>query len=115
VIGFRGRRVVAMPLKATQGIQYGDAVLAMGVAPGIGVGSEMEGRIVDALGLPLDGLPAARVAEVWPLDGGVPQPMEREAIREPLQTGLRVLDGMLTVGRGQRMGIFGGSGVGKST
>jgi flagellum-specific ATP synthase len=115
VIGFRGRRVVAMPLKATRGIQYGDAVRAMGVAPGIGVGSEMEGRIVDALGLPLDGRPAPRVVEVWPLDRAVPQPMEREAIREPLQTGLRVLDGMLTVGRGQRMGIFGGSGVGKST
>jgi flagellum-specific ATP synthase len=115
VIGFRGRHVLAMPLKATQGIRYGDAVRAMGVTPGIAVGTEMEGRIVDALGAPLDGLPAPRVAEMWPLDGTVPHPMEREAIREPLQTGLRVLDGMLTVGRGQRLGIFGGSGVGKST
>jgi len=115
VIGFRGRRVLAMPLKATQGIRYGDAVLAMGVTPGIAVGTEMEGRIVDALGSPLDGMSAPRVAEMWPLDGTIPHPMEREAIREPLQTGLRVLDGVLTVGRGQRVGVFGGSSVGKST
>jgi flagellum-specific ATP synthase len=115
IIGFRGRHVLAMPLKATRGIRHGDALRAMGVTPGIAVGTEMEGRIVDALGSPLDGLPAPRVAEMWPLDGTVPHPMEREAIREPLQTGLRVLDGMLSVGRGQRVGIFGGSGVGKST
>jgi flagellum-specific ATP synthase len=115
VIGFRGRHVLAMPVKATRGIRYGDAVLAMGVTPAIAIGTEMEGRIVDALGSPLDELPAPRVAEMWPLDGTVPHPMEREAIKEPLQTGLRVLDGMLTVGRGQRVGIFGGSGVGKST
>src|ERR1700733_2314791 len=115
VIGFRGRHVLAMPLEATQGIRYGDAVLAKGTTPAIGVGTEMEGRIVDALGSPLDGLPTPRAAEMWPLDGTVPHPMEREAIREPLQTGLRVLDGMLTVGRGQRIGVFGGSGVGKST
>ncbi len=115
VIGFRGRHVVAMPLKATQGMQYGDAMLAMGVTPAIAVGTEMTGRIVDALGSPLDGLPMPRMAEFWPLDGGVPHPMEREPIREPMQTGIRVLDGMLTVGRGQRIGIFGGSGVGKST
>jgi flagellum-specific ATP synthase len=52
---------------------------------------------------------------MWSLDGTVPHPMEREPIKEPLQTGLRVLDAMLTVGRGQRVGVFGGSGVGKST
>lgn len=115
VIGFRGRHVLAMPLEATQGIRYGDSLVAMGVTPGIAVGDEMEGRILNALGVPLDGMPVPRSAEVWPLDGTVPHPMAREPIKESLQTGLRVIDGMLTVGRGQRVGIFGGSGVGKST
>jgi flagellum-specific ATP synthase len=115
VIGFRGRHVLAMPMEATQGIQYGDTVTAMGMTPAIAVGEQMQGRILDALGTPLDGRPAPRVEMRWPLDGAMPHPMEREPIKEPLQTGLRVLDGMLTVGRGQRIGIFGGSGVGKST
>ncbi len=115
VIGFRGRHVLAMPVEATQGIRYGDAVMAMGATPGIAVGEQMQGRILNALGAPLDELPVVRAEGVWPLDGAVPHPMERRPIKEPLQTGLRVLDGMLTVGRGQRIGIFGGSGVGKST
>jgi flagellum-specific ATP synthase len=75
----------------------------------------MQGRILNALGEPLDGRPAPRVRAMWPLDGAAPMPMEREPIREPLQTGIRAIDALLTVGRGQRVGIFGGSGVGKST
>lgn len=115
VIGFRGRNVLAMPLEATRGIRYGDALAATGISPGIFVGDGMEGRILHSLGLPLDGLPALRPRELWPLDGAVPHPMLRVPIREAMSTGVRVLDGMLTVGRGQRVGIFGGSGVGKST
>ena len=115
VIGFRGAHVVSMPLHATQGIQYGDAVQALSAMPSLGVGEAMQGRILDALGGPLDGLPRPRVQATWPLDSAAPMPMQRESIREPLQTGLRVIDGLLTVGRGQRVGIFGGSGVGKST
>jgi flagellum-specific ATP synthase len=75
----------------------------------------MTGRVLDALGRPLDGLGPLRIGGTWPLDGAVPKAMEREPIKQPLSTGVRVLDGVLTVGRGQRIGIFGGSGVGKST
>ncbi len=115
VIGFRGHNVVTMPLEATQGIRYGDDVLALGMTPSIAVGGGLEGRILNAMGEPLDGAMAMRTSALWPLDGVVPHPLERKPIKEPLQTGLRVLDGILTVGRGQRVGIFGGSGVGKST
>ena len=115
VIGFRGPRVVAMPLDATQGIRYGDALAALGVTPQIALSEHMTGRVLDALGRPLDGMAPLRIGRAWPLDGVAPKAMEREPIREPLSTGVRVLDGMLTVGRGQRVGIFGGSGVGKST
>ena len=115
VIGFRGAHVLSMPLDATQGIQYGDGVRALGSAPAIAVGEQMQGRVLDALGRPLDGGEAPRVRALWPLEGAPPMPMSRAPIRAPLSTGLRVIDGMLTVGRGQRVGIFGGSGVGKST
>jgi flagellum-specific ATP synthase len=115
VIGFRGRHVLAMPLAETRGVRFGDAVMALGVAAEIAVGPAMQGRILNAIGLPIDSDPAPRVARMWPLDGNVPRPMQRVSIKSPLSTGLRVLDGMLTVGRGQRVGIFGGSGVGKST
>ncbi len=115
VIGFRGRRVLAMPLDTTTGIQYGDGLRATGRRPAVGIGQEMLGRVLDARGAPLDGGPAPRVDAVWPLDGHMQAPMEREPIEHALGTGVRVVDGLLTVGRGQRVGIFGGSGVGKST
>ena len=115
VIGFRGRHVVSMPVGQLQGVQYGDGVQALGSRPAIAVGEAMLGRVLDAMGAPLDGLPAPRVSAHWPFEGRMPAPMEREPIRSALATGVRVLDGMLTVGRGQRVGIFGGSGVGKST
>jgi flagellum-specific ATP synthase len=115
VIGFRGSHVLAMPLDATQGIRYGDALAALGVMPQMALGEQMTGRVLDALGRPLDGQGTLRIGGAWPLDGTVPKAMEREPIRDPLSTGIRALDGVLTVGRGQRVGIFGGSGVGKST
>lgn len=115
VIGFRGANVVSMPLDATTGIKFGDGVQGLGATPSMAVGEQMQGRILNAVGAPLDGGATPRVRVMWPLDGAAPMPMSREPIREALGTGVRVIDGLLTVGRGQRVGIFGGSGVGKST
>jgi flagellum-specific ATP synthase len=115
VIGFRGSNVLSMPVETTDGIRFGDPVAALGVNPEIEVGPALMGRVLNALGLPIDeGRPPA-ASQALPLDGAVRSPLDRAPIRTPLGTGIRALDAMLTVGRGQRVGIFGGSGVGKST
>ena len=115
VIGFRGSNVLSMPVESTEGIRYGDAVAALGLHPEIEVGPALMGRVLNAAGEPIDGGRPPALAQTMPLDGAVRSPLDRVPIRTPLGTGIRVLDGLLTVGRGQRVGIFGGSGVGKST
>jgi flagellum-specific ATP synthase len=115
VIGFRGSNVLSMPVESTEGIRFGDLVWAQGAKPEIEVGPALLGRVLDAMGAPIDEgrIPATAIS--LPLDGAVRMPLDRAAISEPLGTGIRAIDAMLTVGRGQRVGIFGGSGVGKST
>ncbi|MGA7859144.1 MAG: FliI/YscN family ATPase [Terracidiphilus sp.] len=115
VIGFRGPHVLSMPVGSTEGVRFGDTVEALGVHPEIEVGAELIGRVLNAMGEPIDGGRSNVNTRPMPLDGAVRSPLDRVAIRTPLGTGIRVLDGLLTVGRGQRVGIFGGSGVGKST
>lgn len=115
VIGFRGSTVLSMPIESTEGIRFGDPVRALGTTPEIEAGAMLMGRVLDAQGEPIDGGPPLAVGYRMPLDGKVRQPLERVAIGEPIGTGIRAIDAMLTVGRGQRVGIFGGSGVGKST
>ncbi|MGO9319028.1 MAG: FliI/YscN family ATPase [Terracidiphilus sp.] len=115
VIGFRGSNVLSMPVESTEGIRFGNQVTAMGVHPQIEVGPALMGRVLNALGSPIDDGKPPDVSLALPLEGVVRSPLDRVAIRTPLGTGIRVIDALLTVGRGQRVGIFGGSGVGKST
>ena len=115
VIGFRGSTVLLMPLETSSGVRYGDIVRALGTRPEVEVGTGLMGRVLNAQGAPMDGGAMLACTHSMPLDGVVRPPLDRTPIRLPLGTGIRCIDALLTVGRGQRVGIFGGSGVGKST
>ena len=115
VVGFSGNRVFTMPVDRLHGLAVGARVVALGSRPTMGVGAHLLGRVLDADGRPLDGRPLAEPEARYPLESAAPPAMNRERIREPFVTGVRSLDGFTTVGRGQRLGIFAGSGVGKST
>lgn len=115
VIGFRKDRVLLMPLEETQGLRPGAIVRTRKSASQAPVGPELLGRVIDGFSRPLDGRGPLRCSSRLPLYPETPGPMEREPIRQQLVTGVRVVDAMLPCGKGQRVGIFGGSGVGKST
>lgn len=115
IVGFRDQTVLSMPLEKPQGIRYGDRIIARGVRPALRVGDSLIGRVIDGTGQPLDGREGYHAEQLWPMDGSAPLPLDRSSIREPLGCGVRAIDGLITCGRGQRLGIFGGSGVGKST
>ena len=115
VVGFRGRTVLSMPFNRIAGVRFGDRVITRGTAPSVPVGESLLGRVIDATGEPLDSLGGYRALDYRALYGTPPQPLDRTPIKEALGCGIRAIDGMLTCGRGQRVGIFGGSGVGKST
>lgn len=115
VVGFRGNTVLSMPLERPEGLRFGDRVITWGMRPSLRVGDAMIGRVLDGLGAPLDGNAAYTGRQQRPIDRDAALPLERAAIREPLGCGIRAIDSFLTCGRGQRLGIFGGSGVGKST
>jgi flagellum-specific ATP synthase len=115
VIGFRDSTVLLMPLGPMPAVRAGDTVVATGKVAEAPVGPQLLGRIINALGEPLDELGAIEHSGFYPLHRRSTNPLARANITQPLGTGVRVIDGLLTVGTGQRIGIFGGSGVGKST
>ncbi|HEY4359493.1 MAG TPA: FliI/YscN family ATPase [Bryobacteraceae bacterium] len=115
VVGFRDNRVLLMPLEETGGLQAGDTVVARPGEARVDVGPQLLGRVLDGFGKPMDGGAPIQAEASYDLYAAPPGPMQREHITEPLVTGVRAIDSLLPFGKGQRIGIFGGSGVGKST
>ncbi|MEQ8317443.1 MAG: FliI/YscN family ATPase [Phycisphaerales bacterium] len=115
IVGLADERAIVMLMGRGEGIRAGDAVEGLQAWASVAVGPGLLGRVIDAMGRPLDGRPAPREQGWAPLDAMRVGPMSREPINAPLRTGVRSIDLMATIGRGQRMGIFAGPGVGKST
>jgi flagellum-specific ATP synthase/type III secretion protein N (ATPase) len=115
VVGFRNSTTLLMPLGDMEGIQPDSSIYPQKTVLQAPVGAHLLGRVLDGLGEPIDGNGPLGEIETRPINNSAPHPMERKIITEPLVTGVRAIDGFLTCGKGQRMGIFAGSGVGKST
>ena len=115
VVGFKDGLVQSVPLGSTAGIRPGDRIVARGASATVRVGASLLGRVVDGLGRPLDQAGPLDLRDVYPLHPPPLNPLARSPIVAPLGTGVRAIDALLTAGRGQRLGVFGGSGVGKST
>jgi flagellum-specific ATP synthase len=115
VVGFRGDRILLMPLGDMNGVRAGCLVQSTGACLKVPYGNSLLGRVLNGLGQPMDGLGSIHAEGYCPVIAEPPNAMERRMINRPLATGVRAIDGLLTLGEGQRMGIFAGSGVGKST
>ncbi len=115
VIGFRDGRVLSMPLEEPSGIRLGDPVVARVQESRVGVGPLLQGRILNGFGEAIDSGPPLEIEDRYAIDHAPPGPLDREPIEDRLVVGIRAIDSLLPCGKGQRIGIFGGSGVGKST
>jgi len=114
VVGFRGELMLSMLLGEATAVAPGMELVALGKSLTVRVGNALLGRVLDGLGQPLDGKPLPPGLEERSIYGSPPNPLQRQRVRHPIGTGIRAIDAFLTLGKGQRMGIFAGSGVGKS-
>jgi len=114
VVGFKDGKTILMPYESTEGIGYGCVIENLGFPLSVRVGDEMLGMCLDGLGNPLDGTELVTSCS-YPVEAAPPDPLERIIIKDPLPLGVKAVDGLMTIGKGQRIGIFAGSGVGKST
>ena len=115
VVGFKEDQVLMMPLGTITGIRPGSKVYPMGIPISVKVGPKLLGRVLNGLGEPIDGKGPLEYEELYPIDQDPPDPFSRPRINDVLSVGVKSIDGILTLGKGQRIGIFAGSGVGKST
>ena len=115
VVGFKDQSVLLMPFGKVEGIGLGSRVISTNTPFQVPVGLKYVGRVLDALGQPIDDKGPIEPDHYYPVENEPPAPLSRSRIKEVLPLGIKAIDGLLTVGRGQRMGIFAGSGVGKST
>ncbi len=115
VVGFRNGRTLLTPLGELTGVSPGSEVIPTRQTASVGVSDALLGRVLDGLGNPVDGKPALPIATRYPLNAEAPPALERPPLRTPLPLGVRAIDALLTCAYGQRIGIFAGSGVGKST
>ena len=114
VVGFNQNKIILMPIGDTKGVISGAEVIAVGSSLMVPVGNELLGRVINGIGKPLDGKGEILTKTKYPAVVDTINPMRRGFIDEPLSVGIRAIDGLITVGKGQRIGIFSGSGVGKS-
>jgi len=114
VVGFGGQKLYLMPTSDIRGLVPNSRVIPTSHASGVKVGPELLGRVLDGRGHPLDGKGAIQTRLLMPLEGREINPLNRTPIRQPLDVGVRAINALTSIGRGQRMGLFAGSGVGKS-
>jgi flagellum-specific ATP synthase len=115
VVGFKGDRVLLMPLGDLREVGPGCDVISTDRPLGVAVGKSLLGRVLDGLGEPMDDKGPLAATDFYPLHANPPHPLRRQMVERPLSVGVKVIDGLLSLGTGQRIGIFAGSGVGKST